>query len=329
MKEKHLEFLACPSCKGPLKVFKIDNKIKDSIESGMLCCSVCKLQYKIIKHIPRFVQLENYASNFGFEWNKHSKTQIDSETCSNLSEKRFFEASKWSRNLKDQLILEVGCGAGRFTEQAALTGGMVVSMDYSNAVDANYNINGNKNNVLIVQGDIYNMPFRNNFFDKLFCFGVLQHTPNVKKSFMNLPNYLKKNGMLAIDVYRKRSFFIQIIQTKYWVRPLFKRINLEILYKITCIYVNIIWPLTKLIHKLPYGRKINGLLLIADFRGAYNMTEERLKDWAILDTFDMLSPAYDQPQSLKTIKKWFNEAPLKNIEVNYGHNGIEGRGTKK
>jgi len=31
---------------------------------------------------------------------------------------------------------------------------------------------------------------------------------------------------------------------------------------------------------------------------------------------------------LKTIKKWFQKANLKNIEVNPGYNGIEGRGEK-
>ena len=41
----------------------------------------------------------------------------------------------------------------------------------------------------------------------------------------------------------------------------------------------------------------------------------------------MLSPQYDYPQSLRTMKKWFEEAKLKDIDVHYGYNGIEGRGT--
>lgn len=84
----------------------------------------------------------------------------------------------------------------------ASTGAMVVSMDYNYTVDANFKSNGKKENVLIVQGDIYSMPFKTNFFDKLFCIGVLQHTPNVEKSFLSLPNYLKPGGSLVVDVYR-------------------------------------------------------------------------------------------------------------------------------
>ena len=79
-------------------------------------------------------------------------------------------------------MLEVGSGAGRFTEQAASTGAFVVSMDYSAAVDANYQSNGTKPNVLIVQGDVYQMPFRRSSFDKLFCFACCSTRRNVRTS---------------------------------------------------------------------------------------------------------------------------------------------------
>ncbi len=96
-------------------------------------------------------------------------------TGSDLSERRFFAETKWDRNLAGEVILEVGSGSGRFTTPAASTGAMVVSLDYSYAVEANYAQNGHRENVLIVQGDIYRMPFRKESFDKLFCIGVLQH----------------------------------------------------------------------------------------------------------------------------------------------------------
>ncbi len=42
----------------------------------------------------------------------------------------------------------------------------------------------------------------------------------------------------------------------------------------------------------------------------------------------MLSPAYDTPQYLSTLKEWFKIANMSNIDVHYGYNGIEGRATK-
>ena len=86
------------------------------------------------------------------------------------------------------------------------------------------------------------------------------------------------------------------------------------------------WPLARFISKLPFGLQINWFLLIADYRGVYDFPDETLKQWAILDTYDMLAPAYDIPQTLDTFRSWFEEAGLVDIDVHYGYNGIEGRG---
>jgi hypothetical protein len=84
-----------------------------------------------------------------------------------------------------------------------------------------------------------------------------------------------------------------------------------------------------LINKIPkIGRWLNFRLLIADYRGRHQFSEAILKEWAILDSFDMISPAYDQPQTLETVQAWFQQANLAEVEVHYGQNGIEGRGVK-
>src|SRR5258706_109550 len=75
------------------------------------------------------------------------------------------------------------------------------------SVEANYASNGHKPNVLIVQGDVYRLPCRESYFDKLFCFGTLQHTPDVEKAFLTLPRYLKPDGQMAVDVYKKKNSF--------------------------------------------------------------------------------------------------------------------------
>ena len=98
------------------------------------------------------------------------------------SEQRFFGETGWPRDMAGELILEVGSGSGRFNEQAARTGATVVSLDYSYAVDANNASNGARNNVLIVQADVFAMPFRPRSFDRVFCFGMLQHTPRVPRA---------------------------------------------------------------------------------------------------------------------------------------------------
>jgi SAM-dependent methyltransferase len=316
VREEYLKYLACPACAGDVFLIEVLEQSGGSIATAKPKCSRCSETYDIVKHIPRFVSSNNYALGFGFQWTKHSKIQFDSYNGTHLSEERFFRQTKWPKNLKGETILEVGSGAGRFTEQAASTGAMIVALDYSNAVDANYSNNGGKDNVLIVQGDMYRMPFRKGWFDKVFCFGVLQHTPSPEKAFSNLPCYLKPDGKLAIDVYLRRKGFKKWTDTKYWARPLTKNVPPAELYKWVCRYIDLMWPLSRIIHKIPgLGSRLNWKLLIADYRDVFPLPEAMLKEWAILDTFDMLAPTYDSSQFLETVEKWFGKANLVDIDM--------------
>ncbi|MBK9484344.1 MAG: hypothetical protein IPO01_03770 [Chitinophagaceae bacterium] len=73
---------------------------------------------EIINDIPRFVDSGSYASLFGDQWKEYKKTQLDSYTGSPTSESRLSRClgGDLKDNLKGKLVLEAGCGAGRFTE---------------------------------------------------------------------------------------------------------------------------------------------------------------------------------------------------------------------
>jgi len=178
-----------------------------------------------------------------------------------------------------------------------------------------------------VQADIYAMPFQRYYFDRVFCLGVLQHTPDPEAAFMALAQMAKPGGRLAVDVYRK-SFTRYVLQTKYWVRPVTRRVRPEALYQLIVGYVNLMWPLARLIRRMPrIGRQLNWRLLIAD-HSDLDLPEEQLKQWCYLDTFDMLSPRYDKPQTLRTVRRWFQTAGFQGIDVVYGPQGVEGRGVR-
>ena len=91
------------------------------------------------------------------------------------------------------------------------------------------------------------------------------------------------------------------------------------------------WPLSCLIRKIPIiGPTINWTLLVADYsRQLPKADDATLKEWAYLDTFDMLSPAYDYPVTVTELKHWFEEEDLRDIEVHKGWNGVEGGGVKR
>ena len=315
----HLHLLACPVCLGALSA-RGEPAANGRLLEGALRCAGCDKDFPVTGGIPRFVPRENYASGFGLEWNKHARTQYDSHSGLPLSRERFFSQTHWPQDLRGELILEVGSGSGRFTEQAANTGATVVSFDYSDAVEANFASNGARDNTLIVQADIYAVPCRPHLFDRLFCFGMLQHTPDPQRSFRVLPDALKPGGALCADIY-KATLLRTLFQTKYYVRPLTRRMEPQRLYRLTCGWVDLMWPLASLIRRLPGGSGINWRLLVADYSGL-GLKGDILKEWAYLDTFDMLAPRYDRPISLETFRQWAAAAQLQSVETEYTGHGV-------
>src|SRR5947208_1062202 len=137
MWDKLLDILVCPACRGELDCVAAERDGRDRIRSGALDCRGCGKRYPIEAGIPRFVPRANYASSFGFQWNRFKSEQIDSNNGTQISERRFFSETGWTRDwLTGRWILEAGCGAGRFLDVARNTGAQVVGLDISSAVDA-------------------------------------------------------------------------------------------------------------------------------------------------------------------------------------------------
>lgn len=326
MNEKHIKFLVCPKTHESLRLTAAIHGDNGVLESGKLCAVESGYEYPIVSGIPRFVPSENYAESFGFQWTTHNNTQYDEESGQSISKDRFLHETKWAGDLSGQTVLEAGCGSGRFTPHALETGAVVVSLDYSNAVEANYDRNGNDDKLLIVQADILQMPFLPDMFDKIYCFGVLQHTPDPKRAFQQLVRVLKPGGRLASDVYRKVWHYKFHALT--WFRPFAKGRDPEDLYAWTKKYVDLFWPLSNYFRKGRIRQKIFSRFVADRSDQLSGADDSTLREWAYLDTFDWFAPAYHLPQSLKTFRQWHEEAKLDEIEVHYGYNGIEGRGKK-
>ncbi|MBM4300093.1 MAG: methyltransferase domain-containing protein [Deltaproteobacteria bacterium] len=321
-----LEILACPACKGPLQLTsEIENA--GEVESGCLDCTGCHQQYPIIRYVPRFVPAENYADNFGFQWNKFRQTQLDSHSKLPLSRERFFVSSALTpEDLTGKTVLDVGCGAGRFAEVALQCGAKLVALDYSSAVDACWLNLGPHPGLNVVQGDIYQLPFKPGSFEVTYCLGVLQHTTDVKMAFMALPAQLKPGGRLVVDIYRQALW--HYFWPKYWLRPLTKCLAQDRLFALVQLMVKYFLPISLVIGRIPrLGHKLRYLVPVANHEPDWPLTPQQIREWAILDTYDMLAPVYDQPQSAATLLSWFMEAGLSNVEI-FRHGVLIGRGVK-
>jgi ubiquinone/menaquinone biosynthesis C-methylase UbiE len=261
---------------------------------------------------------ESYTKNFGFEWNTFHKTQLDNYSGTNISKKRFFATTRWSRDMKGENILEVGCGAGRFTQVVLEhTKANLYSIDYSSAVDANYRNNGPNERLVLFQANMFNMPFADNSFDKIFCFGVLQHTPDFKKALECMTRVLKPGGELVVDFYPIKGWYT-MLNSKYLLRPFLKRMEHERL-------LLMIKKMIPLLKKVYFFNQSTGLSIMNRFVPVSEMPEalkrclspKEIEEWMVLDTFDMFSPVYDKPQRLKRVRKWFIELDYINVESDF------------
>lgn len=283
-----------------------------------------KIIYPYINGAHRLVSDENYASSFGIEWNTFQRTQIDKYNDTHASQERFFAQTKWEiGKLEGENILEVGSGAGRFTHIILdYTKANLYSVDYSNAVEANFKNNGANKRLHLFQASIYELPFAKESFDKVFCFGVLQHTPDFKKSIKCLAEMVKPGGELIVDFYAIKGWYTKV-NAKYILRPFIKNLSHKTLMKIIRNNVDWLIGLYKFNQSIGLG-VLNRFVPICDIKNTLpSISKESIKEWIILDTFDMFSPQYDNPQRITAVKQWFIESGMKNITggfIKYGKN---------
>ena len=253
--------------------------------------------------------------HFGMQWNLFPGTQLDSVSGQPISRDRFLRFTGWDpEELRGKDVLDAGCGAGRFAEVALSFGARVVAVDNTAAVDACRRNLGAHPGLDVVQADLYRLPFVPESFDFVYCLGVLQHAPDVKRAFMALPRQLKKGGRLAVDLYPR--LWRNLLWPKYWLRPLTRRLSPRALYVLVARVFPALYPISQALGRVPFaGRQLRYAVPVANYEGVLPLTPAQLREWALLDTLDMLGPRYDQPQSPETLRGWFVEAGLSDIRV--------------
>ncbi len=274
---------------------------------------------------------DDYSSNFGLQWKEFPKTQFDSYTGFPLTRERLLNSSGWSLNeLKDKLIIELGSGAGRFTEVLSTSQSYVVSVEMSSAIYVNAK-NNKSNKIIFVKSSLNNLSFLNELFDYVLCYGVAQHTPNILKTYKDCYNFARVGGKISIDHYEKLNY---LTLKNVW-RPLTKKIDPDTLFKIIKFYIPIFFPIDTIIKtKIPKPlRKLFRCLLplpCINYTNKKNIPQERGKliEWAIMDTFDVLGAKYDTPLTTDELADIAKKIKLNNFEVKKGDPVIILNGTK-
>lgn len=298
MKQKLLQFLECLDCHEELAL-EVKTIERNEIKEGALICKKCAKQFRIERFIPRFVATDDYVDNFSFQWNTFRTVQIDSLNGTNESEIAFTQRTGLTQpDVKGKLVLDVGVGAGRFADVVSRWDGEVVGFDLSFAVDAAYQNIGERENVHIVQADLFRLPFKKNLFDIAYSIGVLHHTPSTEKAFQAIIPYVKEGGIWAVWVYQRKlrwllgSRFLRIFTT---------RMPKKLVYYFSAIAIPGYY-----VYRIPLINKLLQIIL--------TLSPHPNPKWRWLDTFDWYSPQYQWLHSDEEIHSWFEAAGFEQVE---------------
>jgi SAM-dependent methyltransferase len=298
MKERLLGILCCPKCKADFELV-VSGSSGGEVKEGTLKCRGCGDTYEVRNFIPRFVESDKYVGNFSFEWLFYKRTQLDSHNRTSGSLDSFVQKTGFTpAELKDRLVLDVGCGTGRYMEIAAGGGAEVVGVDLSYSVESAVENMRGRQNTNVVQADIFNLPFKPGIFDFIYSIGVLHHTPDTRKAFLSIVPLLRVKGNISIWVYSNESWFEHM------------RNACTDFYRIftTRMPVRLLWLLCHLAIPLYYLKKMGKFGQIFEiFLPSANTpdVEER-----VLDTFDWYSPKYQFKHTYAEVEGWFTEAGL-------------------
>lgn len=102
-----------------------------------------------------------------------------------------------------RLIVDCGCGNGRFSREAAKYADRVVAIDASVAAEVafkNFRQNG-ITNVGVVRASVLDMPLADDCADYAFSIGVLQHTGDAPKMISEMTRIVPVGHQLSINCY--------------------------------------------------------------------------------------------------------------------------------
>lgn len=328
MNPKFLDFMWCPQSREPLRLESSKISSNGSVLSGALI-SLSGRRYPIVRGVPRFVGEEDYASSFGYEWNRWARVQFDSENAGRPMAghtTRMWEAiTKASDDrVKDKIIVEFGCGPGRFLDVIRRKGGMAVGLDLSLAVEAATRNFGDDPDVLIVQGDILNPPFREHGFDGGYSIGALHHTPDPPRGVSCLANTVKFGGWVACVVYPKQGLYSYRSVVRF--RWIVNRLKPLLGYYPALIYAYFsAYVISPLLRKGKRIQRMHGALRYLEENWMVSLDYLPDPRWRVLDTFDAITPVIASTHTGEEVSGWMKAAGCIDIRTaDWGDTSVVG-----
>ena len=284
MNHELLELVRCPQCRGGgLEV--TGDPPRD------LTCPACASTVPIVDGVPRLAgQTESYAASFGRQWNRYDVARPEEDEATFL-----VKTGVSPHDLAGQLVLDAGCGGGRYARLLGTQGARVIAADLSSAVAKAYELCASLHNVLVLQADLLDLPLAERAFDLVYSIGVLHHTPDPRRAFHEIARRVKPGGRLAVWLYRRNT------SPQEWLNSGLRALT-------TRLPARVLEPLCAGLGGAGSIPVLNRTLnKIANFSSH--------PDWTlrVCDNFDWYAPRYQSHHSLDELKRWFADEGFSDI----------------
>jgi SAM-dependent methyltransferase len=263
--------LCCPACRCATLEAHEDH----------LKCSSCRASYPVIDGVPRFAG-ETYVASFGRQWNRYDVAR-DEEDEAVFAVKTGVDP----RSLEGKLVLDAGCGGGRYAHLLGRFGARVVGIDLSDAVRKAATLCEKMPNVAILQGDLLELPLADGAFDFAFSIGVMHHSPDPRRAFRQVAAKVKTGGTLAVWLYRRNTLPQELMNNA--LRLVTTRTPPRILEPL-CAAAGILGSVPIV------NRTLNKLVNFSNH-----------PDWTlrVCDNFDWYAPRYQSHHTVAELRDWF------------------------
>lgn len=247
-----------------MNIIKKDKRLKIKDEAGIL---YAEIKGKTTIESSDFYSIAPFPNYQGYE-NKYVLQKILTENVFLNDLKKYIGFGK--------KFIEVGSGTCQLSLAFAVgTNNLIVAMDptkESLKLGKDFAEKNNINNVIFLNSDIFDDVLEDNYFDVVWCSGVLHHTKDSKKGFEIISKWVKEDGLIIIGVYNK----IGRLRTNFR----------QIFYKYT--------------NKSNFSKK---LISILDPYLRKNLSEEKRKAW-FRDQYDH---PLERKHSIDEVIDWFEE----------------------
>jgi len=280
--------LVCPACRVAL----------DAATGGYACPS-CATSYPVrdgvVRMLPPLSRAERQVRGaFDFEHRRYASARY-LRISPALVDDWLADVRLPADYFKGRMVLDVGCGTGRWTYAMATLGARVVAVDFSDAaVETTRRATKDLDGVDVVQASLFHLPFRPAQFDFVVSWGVLHHTQRTARAFEAIAPLVRPGGHLHVMVYERRSP-LKVAGTEA-LRWVMRRLPPETRYR---------WCGRLIIRNRLLFHLLRGFVACVPER---DLSETKDFETVQFGLYDWYSPRYNHLHSVAEVRGWFARA---------------------